>query len=92
MLAIGPTEIGGAFDFSAPTVDQSPNFTVRIRGSFLSNPDDPTFSCHWPPSAAWGSAANGPAPEGYGFGRTMIVDSMVATRSGSASLIARTSA
>jgi Bacterial Ig-like domain (group 2) len=46
MLTVGPAEIGGAFDFSAPTVDQSPNFTVRIRGSFLASPDDPTLICH----------------------------------------------
>jgi hypothetical protein len=46
ILRVGPAEIGGAFDFSAPTVDQTPNFVVRIRGSFLASPEDPTFICH----------------------------------------------
>jgi hypothetical protein len=46
ILTVGPAETGGAFDFSAPTEGQSPEFTVRIRGSFLATPDDPTFFCH----------------------------------------------
>jgi hypothetical protein len=46
VLRVGATEIGGMFDFSAPTVDQDPNFVVRIRGSFLATPDDPSFICH----------------------------------------------
>jgi hypothetical protein len=30
-----PDELGATFDFSAPTENQTPNFTVRIHGSFL---------------------------------------------------------
>jgi len=41
-----PDQIGATFDFSAPTVNQTPNFTVRIHGSFLAaNNADPQQQC-----------------------------------------------
>lgn len=46
VLRSTPTEIGGTFDFSAPTEDRPVNFTVRISGAFLSVAnDDPLDSC-----------------------------------------------
>jgi hypothetical protein len=39
-------EIAGTFDFSAPTEGQTPNFTVRIRGSFRATSVDPNSVCH----------------------------------------------
>jgi hypothetical protein len=39
-------EIGGTFAFSAPTVGQTPNFTVRIQGSFRATLVDPNAACH----------------------------------------------
>jgi hypothetical protein len=40
-----PGQIGASFDLSAPTVNQTPNFTVRIHGSFLAvdsaDPEEP---------------------------------------------------
>jgi hypothetical protein len=41
-----PQQVGGVFDFSAPTEGRTPNFTVRIHGAFLTeNHPDPERTC-----------------------------------------------